>query len=100
MVDFDDKHRAQVRQIYNKFNANNTYDSESGARSFIAQSPPSLNSQTRTHDIDAIIDIIGSATTHVNVQAMDYQPALIYSDPQVYWPLLENALRDAAFRGV
>lgn len=31
---------------------------------------------------------------------MDYVPAMIYQDPQVYWGKLEDALRAAAFRGV
>ena len=99
LVEFDDL-ADKVRQIYNKFNAENQIRAVSGASYYFAESPARMNAVTRAWDADALVSVIESAEKTVDVQAMDYVPALIYQSPMVYWGKLEDALRAAAFRGV
>lgn len=52
-------------------------------------------------DIDALLNVIHSADKFICVAVMDYFPALIYSKPQIYWPVIDDALKSAMYnRGV
>ena len=99
LIDFD-KLSEDVRSVYNLFNAENLYPAEYGASYYLSQSPKRMNAPTRSWDADSLVSIIEAANKTVDVQAMDYVPALIYQDPKVYWGKLDDALRAAAFRGV
>ncbi|XP_017043870.2 5'-3' exonuclease PLD3 [Drosophila ficusphila] len=68
---------------------------------FLSSSPPPLSPSRRTNDLDAILNIINSAITYVNVAVMDYYPLIIYEKNHHYWPFIDDALRRAAVeRGV
>lgn len=68
---------------------------------FIASSPKPFNPNGRTNDIDALLHVINGAKKFINIAVMDYMPAFVYKKPQSYWPVIDDALRRAAFeRGV
>ncbi|KAM9988563.1 hypothetical protein ACTFIZ_012290 [Dictyostelium cf. discoideum] len=64
---------------------------------FLAVSPPQFQSTYRTGDIDALMNAINNADQSICITVMDYTPTTLYNDPNTYWPLIDNALRAAAF---
>ncbi|XP_065833347.1 5'-3' exonuclease PLD3-like isoform X2 [Oscarella lobularis] len=63
--------------------------------------PPEFVARGWSSDLDVILHVIDSATTQINVAVMDYFPTTLYDDPNTYWPIIDDALRRAAFnRGV
>ncbi|KAF8386699.1 hypothetical protein PRIPAC_75841 [Pristionchus pacificus] len=77
-----------------------TVNREIMGRLFISSSPPGFNPKGREDDKDAIVALIGRATKSVSVAVMDYIPTTLYMHENSYWPVLDVALRDAAYRGV
>ncbi|KAH8240721.1 hypothetical protein KR026_004318 [Drosophila bipectinata] len=68
---------------------------------YIASSPPPLSARGRTNDLDAILNIIDTAITYINIAVMDYYPLIIYEKKHQYWPIIDDALRRAAVeRGI
>ena len=63
---------------------------------FISSSPKSFCPNGRTNDIDAILSIIKSATKFIDIAVMDYFPQFLYSNGHHFWPLIDDALREAA----
>jgi len=88
-----------VRTIYNATNPLilHTTDGEIFT-TFLAASPPPFASGNsgRTNDIDAITGIINSARSFVYFSVMDYSPASLYRKNKLYWPLVDDAFRNAA----
>lgn len=87
-----------------KFNShtpiNLSFDS-GPALSFISNSPSEFNTKGREHDLSAIIFCMQHAAKFIRVSVMDYLPATIYlGQNNSFWPPIDNAIRDAAFRGV
>lgn len=71
------------------------------ATTYLSSSPPPFCPGGRTVDIDAIVDVISKADKFVYVAVMDYFPTTQFSSPRKYWPVIDDALRRAAFdRGV
>lgn len=66
-------------------------------RFYWSTSPPSFCAPERTSDIDAIMDLIGKAERYIYIAVMDYYAAMIYKDPKLYWSVIDEALRKAAF---
>lgn len=64
---------------------------------FIAGSPPQFCPVSRTQDIDAILSIISEAGHYVDVAIMEYFPMIRFEKPKKYWPVLDDAIRAAAF---
>ncbi|KAJ6242777.1 phospholipase d - related [Anaeramoeba flamelloides] len=64
---------------------------------FIASSPPALSPTGRTQDLDAILHIINNAESTLSLEVMDYIPAYLYQGDNVYWSVLDTALRNASF---
>lgn len=64
---------------------------------FLSSSPPSFCPLGRTGDIDAILKVIGSAKNFVYIAVMDYSPTTLYNNPNFYWPVIDDALRNATF---
>ncbi|KAH8269365.1 hypothetical protein KR018_007472 [Drosophila ironensis] len=92
-------------EYFTRFNVNNpmkiNVNKNTSMEGFISSSPPPLSAQGRTNDLDAILNIIDSAITYVNVAVMDYYPLTIYEKNHHYWPYIDDALRRAAVdRGV
>ncbi|CAI2353226.1 unnamed protein product [Caenorhabditis sp. 36 PRJEB53466] len=71
------------------------------AEYFISSSPAPFNPKGREHDLAAIQKIIGAAKESVCISVMDYIPATLYmKGGNRFWSEIDDALRDAAFRGV
>ncbi|XP_005068357.1 5'-3' exonuclease PLD4 [Mesocricetus auratus] len=76
------------------------FDGVSTAAYFSA-SPPALCPRGRTRDLDAVLAVMADAREFIYVSVMEYFPTMCYSHPARYWPVLDNAVRAAAFnRGV
>eukprot|EP01119_Soliformovum_irregulare_P000831 TRINITY_DN10616_c0_g1_i1.p1 TRINITY_DN10616_c0_g1~~TRINITY_DN10616_c0_g1_i1.p1 ORF type:complete len:619 (+),score=143.49 TRINITY_DN10616_c0_g1_i1:696-2552(+) len=68
---------------------------------FVASSPIEFCASGRTNDIDALVSTIRSAKKTISIEVMDYSASSLYDDPNKYWPVISDALIDAAFsRGV
>ncbi|KAK3702797.1 hypothetical protein RRG08_042780, partial [Elysia crispata] len=64
---------------------------------YISSSPPPLCTTGRSQDIDAIINVIRSAKKFIYISVMDYLPQILYTEPIVYWPIIDEELRRVAF---
>lgn len=66
---------------------------------YLAGSPPRVfnpQSAGRTEDLDALLEVIEKARYYINVSVMNYNIRSAYSWPPHYWPVIDNALRQAA----
>lgn len=64
-------------------------------------SPPALCPHGRTRDLDALLAVMGAAREFLYASVMEYFPTTRFRHPASYWPVLDTALRVAAFsRGV
>lgn len=75
---------------------NVTVNSSSRADIYISSSPPPFCPESRTGDIDAILDVIYTAQHFIYLSVMDYFPLKIYAPKTRYWPVIDDALRTAA----
>ncbi|XP_077411484.1 5'-3' exonuclease PLD4 isoform X2 [Vanacampus margaritifer] len=67
------------------------------SRIYIAGSPPSFCPESRTKDLEAIVSIMSEAQRFIDVAVMDYSPTVRFQHPKRYWPMIDNAIRAAAF---
>lgn len=68
---------------------------------YISVAPPSFLPEGRTPDLTAVLDIIDKAQEFIYIALMDYFPITLYQKNNVYWPIIDDRLRAAAFeRGV
>ncbi|XP_055880137.1 5'-3' exonuclease PLD3-like [Biomphalaria glabrata] len=74
-----------------------TYNQTKNALIYISSSPQPFCPFGRTVDIDAIINVINSAKKYIYISVMEYVPIILYKSPQIYWPVIDDALRRAAF---
>ncbi|XP_058254896.1 5'-3' exonuclease PLD4 isoform X2 [Hemibagrus wyckioides] len=65
------------------------------SRVYISNSPPAFCPESRTKDLDAILSVIGQAGQFIHVAVMEYFPAFKFNYHK-YWPVIENALIQAA----
>ncbi|WLT33226.1 phospholipase D-like domain-containing protein [Geothrix sp. PMB-07] len=63
----------------------------------LVASPPFLTPKDIRPSIDALVDLIGQARQSIRVQLLTYSPI---AGQDGFWPVLDNALRAAAVRGV
>lgn len=70
------------------------------AQIFLASSPPPFNGLRektgRTDDIEGLIRIINGAKHSISISVMNYSPRTEFIWPKKFWPLIDNALREAA----
>lgn len=64
---------------------------------YVAASPPPFCPPSRTQDLDAILSIIYEAQQYIDVAVMEYFPTTRFDKPQRYWPVIEDAIKTAAF---
>ncbi|XP_047467219.1 5'-3' exonuclease PLD4 [Mugil cephalus] len=64
---------------------------------YITGSPPSFCPPSRTLDLEAILSIIAEAQHFVDIAVMEYFPTTRFDKPNKYWPVLDDAIRTAAF---
>ncbi|VDM62690.1 unnamed protein product [Angiostrongylus costaricensis] len=68
---------------------------------FLSSSPTPFNPKGREHDLEAITSTISLADRSICIAVMDYMPQTLYmDDDNRYWPVIDDAIRSAAFRGV
>ncbi|XP_044517830.1 5'-3' exonuclease PLD4 isoform X2 [Gracilinanus agilis] len=66
-------------------------------RSLTQASPPVLCPKGRTRDLDALLSLIRDAKDFFYASVMEYFPTSRFQHPFKYWPVIDNALREAAF---
>ncbi|XP_019533007.3 5'-3' exonuclease PLD3 [Aedes albopictus] len=84
-----------------KYNANNTLsvvfnNNNFKVDTYLSSSPPPMSTSGRSHDVDAILDVIQKAEKFIHISVMDYVPLTLYTPKPHYWPIIEDALRRAA----
>uniref|UniRef100_A0A8I3PS20 PLD phosphodiesterase domain-containing protein n=1 Tax=Canis lupus familiaris TaxID=9615 RepID=A0A8I3PS20_CANLF len=69
---------------------------------YLSASPPVLCPHGRTRDLEALLAVMGGAQDFIYASVMEYFPTTRFVHPPgAYWPVLDTALRAAAFnRGV
>ncbi|XP_077766946.1 5'-3' exonuclease PLD4 isoform X1 [Canis aureus] len=68
---------------------------------YLSASPPVLCPHGRTRDLEALLAVMGGAQDFIYASVMEYFPTTRFVHPARYWPVLDTALRAAAFnRGV
>lgn len=67
------------------------------SRLYLTGSPPSFCPPSRTQDLEAILSIISEAQHYMDVAVMEYFPTRRFERPQRYWPIIDDAIRTAAF---
>jgi phosphatidylserine/phosphatidylglycerophosphate/cardiolipin synthase-like enzyme len=69
------------------------------ARSYLVASPWRFNPTGVGDSESELVQLIGEARTELLIQNMEYAP-LSFGEPKRFYPVIDNALRDAAVRGV
>jgi phosphatidylserine/phosphatidylglycerophosphate/cardiolipin synthase-like enzyme len=69
------------------------------ARSYLVASPWRFNPSGVGDSQSELVQLIGEARTELLIQNMEYSP-LSFGQPKRYYAVIDNALRDAAVRGV
>ncbi|XP_030071139.1 5'-3' exonuclease PLD4 isoform X2 [Microcaecilia unicolor] len=64
---------------------------------YFSASPSRFCPRGRTHDLSAIISTIEDAEQYLYVSVMEYFPTSRFKQPAKYWPVIDDALRRAAF---
>ncbi|XP_068608012.1 5'-3' exonuclease PLD4 [Brachionichthys hirsutus] len=64
---------------------------------YLTGSPPSFCPSSRTQDLEAIVSIISEARYYIHVAVMEYFPTTRFERPKRYWPVIDDAIRTAAF---
>ncbi|XP_076834058.1 5'-3' exonuclease PLD4 isoform X1 [Brachyhypopomus gauderio] len=67
------------------------------SRVYISGSPPVFCPDSRTKDLDAILSAVTQAEQFIHIAVMEYYPASKFMPHHRYWPVIENALKQAAF---
>ncbi|XP_076017701.1 5'-3' exonuclease PLD4 [Genypterus blacodes] len=67
------------------------------SRLYLTGSPPSFCPPSRTQDLEAILSMISGAHHYVDVAVMEYFPTTRFGRPRRYWPVIDDAIRTAAF---
>lgn len=71
-----------------------------GLRVLMAGSPPPFNGLEgetgRSDDIDALLHTIKAARHTIDISVMNYSPQREFGFPRYYWPVIDDALREAA----
>ena len=63
----------------------------------VLASPPHLLPEGVRPTLPTLLDLLGRARTHIRIQLLTYAPL---GAGRAFWPVLDNALRAAALRGV
>ncbi|KAK1792972.1 hypothetical protein P4O66_001691 [Electrophorus voltai] len=66
-------------------------------RALTQGSPPQFCPDSRTKDLDAILSAVSQAEQFIHVAVMEYYPASKFLYHHRYWPVIENALKQAAY---
>jgi phospholipase D3/4 len=72
-------------------------DDDGYSHVYMTMSPQWFCPTYRMFDLDAIADIMHTARRTLSISVMDYMPTTLYTDPKIYWPPIDDAIRAAAF---
>ncbi|KAI6213560.1 Phospholipase D/Transphosphatidylase domain-containing protein [Aphelenchoides besseyi] len=64
---------------------------------YLTSSPPPFVPTGREHDGETLARVINEAEKFVYISVMDYAPTTLYQKPNYYWPVIDDAIRHAAF---
>lgn len=64
---------------------------------YFSASPPTFCPRGRTKDLEALLSVIRGAEDFLYASVMEYFPTSRFEHPIRYWPVIDNALREAAF---
>ncbi|KAM3718115.1 5'-3' exonuclease PLD3 [Dirofilaria immitis] len=67
---------------------------------YISSAPPTFCPRGRTDDLSAILQVVNNAREFIHISVMDYFPATLYLTNNRYWPVIDDALRKAAYNGI
>ncbi|EFO28062.2 phospholipase D [Loa loa] len=67
---------------------------------YISSAPPAFCPKGRMNDLSAILQVINTARKFIHISVMDYFPATLYLANNRYWPVIDDALRKAAYNGI
>jgi len=76
-----------------------TRDADRSGRAYLVASPWRRNPAGIGDSESELVRLIGEAKTELDIQLLDYNPTT-YARPKRFYPPIDNALRDAAVRGV
>jgi len=74
-------------------------EADRSARAYLVASPWRKNPAGVGDSESELVKLIGEAKTELDIQLLDYNPTT-FSRPTRFYPIIDNALRDAAVRGV
>ena len=74
-------------------------DADRSGRAYLVASPWRKNPRGVGDSESELVRLIGEAKTELDIQLLDYNPTT-YARPKRFYPPIDNALRDAAVRGV
>lgn len=74
-------------------------DADRSGRAYLVASPWRHNPPGIGDSESELVRLIGEAKTELDIQLLDYNPTT-YARPKRFYPPIDNALRDAAVRGV
>lgn len=64
---------------------------------YLSGSPPSFCPSSRTQDLEAILSAISEAQHFIDVAVMEYFPTTQFEHERRYWPVIDDAIKRAAF---
>lgn len=67
---------------------------------YISSAPPAFCTKGRMNDLSAILHVINTARKFIHISVMDYFPTTLYLANNRYWPVIDDALRKAAYNGI
>ncbi|CAG9535772.1 unnamed protein product [Cercopithifilaria johnstoni] len=67
---------------------------------YISSAPRIFCPKGRIDDLEAILQVISAARKFIHISVMDYFPATLYLTNNRYWPVIDDALRKAAYNGI
>ena len=76
-----------------------TKDADRSGRAYLVASPWRQNPAGIGDSESELVRLIGEAKAELDIQLLDYNPTT-YARPKRFYPPIDNALRDAAVRGV
>ncbi|GAB6032932.1 hypothetical protein CHUAL_012126 [Chamberlinius hualienensis] len=63
---------------------------------FFGSSPPPLCTNDRTNDLNAVLHVMDKAEQYIHVAVMDYFPTTLYTRDIIFWPEIDNKIRQMA----
>jgi phospholipase D3/4 len=86
--------------VYNRTNPAQATLNGEAVDIFLSASPNQFDTPFRAHDGDTIVGNIDNSTSTLCIEVMDYYPFSEFMNPNFYWPVIDDAIRRAAWRGV